>query len=767
MLPELRDLFPDLPPPPDSISDSARFRLFDSTALLLRDAAVDRPTLIVIDDMQAADAPSILLLQFLASQLVDMAVMVLGTYRDVELTPEHPLTSAIAEVARIPGARLLTLTGLPVAAVAEYIGGAANLSTHDPLVAAVWRATNGNPLFVGEAVRLLSAEGRLGDVADLSSFRVAVPAGVRAVIARRVGHLGISTTAALSVGAVIGPEFGVDTLRRVLDQDGDRALDHLDEAVQAGLLQPITGSSKRFRFSHDLVRETLYDELGPDRRAAIHGRIAGVLEEGHSHSASPHLAELAFHFGQAAQQGADAGGEPGLGDIARKAIDYARRAGDVAAHSLAYEEAARLYGMSLAVMNRTDFTDDDLRTEVLLAYGDVQSKAGDLTAARGAFLDAATIAKRTGVGSQLARAALGIGGRQQWARAGSDTRLIPMLQDALVVLGEGDQRLRARLLTRLACAWRSSPERRGDSDTLSRQAVDIARGLDDPASLMEALVGRFWATFWPENPADRQSIATEARRIGEALADDELLADALFIAYISSSERGDIAEARREIELLGRVNETLRQPAENWLVKNNREGLALLTGDYAEAEALIGLRIESGTLVTPGRDDVAASRTNWFLFRREQGRLAEEETTIRASIEEFPWYPLYRAALACLLSDLGRADEARVVFDDLAADRFSSLYGDNEWLLGMGLASDACALLGDADAAAVLYEQLAPFAGRNTVGHAEGSVGADRPLPRAARRNARRIGRSRRAPRGGDRGERRDGCAALVGPLSA
>ena len=241
---------------------------------------------------------------------------------------------------------------------------------------------------------------------------------------------------------------------------------------------------------------------------------------------------------------------------------------------------------------------------------------------------------------------------------------------------------------------------------------------------MEALIGRFWATFWPENPAERQSIAAEARRIGEALADEELLADALFISYISSSERGDIAEARREIELLGRVNETLRQPAENWLVKNNREGLALLTGDYSEAEALIGLRIESGNLVTPGRDDVAASRTNRFLFRREQGRLAEEEATIRASIQEFPWYPLYRAALACLLSDLGRADEARLVFDDLAADRFSSLYGDNEWLLGMGLASDACAMLGDADAAAVLYEQLAPFAGRNTVGHAEGSVGA-------------------------------------------
>ena len=116
--------------------------------------------------------------------------------------------------------------------------------------------------------------------------------------------------------------------------------------------------------------------------------------------------------------------------------------------------------------------------------------------------------------------------------------------------------------------------------------------------------------------------------------------------------------------------------------------------------------------------------TNRFLLRREQGRVAEEEAAVRASVDEFPWYPLHRAALTCLLLDLGRVDEARVVFDDLAADRFSALYRDNEWLLGMGLASDACAVLGDAEAAEVLYEQLAPFAGRNAVGHAEGSVGA-------------------------------------------
>jgi hypothetical protein len=93
-------------------------------------------------------------------------------------------------------------------------------------------------------------------------------------------------------------------------------------------------------------------------------------------------------------------------------------------------------------------------------------------------------------------------------------------------------------------------------------------------------------------------------------------------------------------------------------------------------------------------------------------------------VDEFPWYPCHRAALTLLLVDRERLDEARIVFDGLAHNEFSALYRDNEWLLGMALASEACALLGDADRAAVLYEQLSPFSGSHAIGHAEGSVGA-------------------------------------------
>ena len=146
-------------------------------------------------------------------------------------------------------------------------------------VAAVWRETKGNPLFVREAVRLLSAEGRLDAAAELHSLRIEVPAGVRDVIARRIGHLSEQGKRALELGAVLGPEFSVDLLRAIDEGGPGDMLDAVDDASAAGLLVAVSGAPGRVRFSHDLVRETLYDNMSPGRRARLHQRIADVLEE--------------------------------------------------------------------------------------------------------------------------------------------------------------------------------------------------------------------------------------------------------------------------------------------------------------------------------------------------------------------------------------------------------------------------------------------------------------------------------------------------------
>ena len=463
MLPEVGDLFPDLIEPTAADSDGARFQLFDSATTFLRAAATARRLLVIIDDLQAADTPSIRFLRFFASQLGDMPLLVVGTYRDVELTPEHPLTSALAELAREPVTRVHTITGLGSAALRDLIGATVGALPNDRLVSAVARRTKGNPLYVGEAVRLLSAEGRLDELAHAASLHVAVPIGVRAVIGRRVARLGEGTRRVLSLGAVIGPEFGVELLQTIADLESTELMDGVDEASREGLLVAVSGSTGRFRFSHDLVREALYDELGPGQRMRFHRRVAEGLEQLHANSLDARLAELAYHWCGAEQEAT----------ANRKGVDYATRAGQHAASSLAFEEAARLYGMALAALDRTENGDPRTQLEILLAQGDAQARAGDLGGSRAALLQAAELAKRLGAPRELARAALGIGGRLPWLRQGRDTKLVPLLQDALVHLGGDDERLRVRLLTRLACAWRSSPEQRAQSDTLSRQAVEL------------------------------------------------------------------------------------------------------------------------------------------------------------------------------------------------------------------------------------------------------------------------------------------------------
>jgi tetratricopeptide (TPR) repeat protein len=724
MLPELRTIFDDLPSPPDNASESARFQLFDSATTLLRNVGRERPTLVVLDDVHAADTASIRFLRFLANQMTDIPVLIVATYRDIELTPEHPLTSAVAVIARDPAARVIDLIGLPADAVAEYIRTTADVRPAEHVATAVARATGGNPLFVREAVRLLSAEGRLGDVADLTTLRVAIPPGIRAVIARRVEHLDSATAETLRIAAAVGPEFGIEVVRRADDTTPEAVASALDEAVTAGLIQPLTGVSGRFRFSHDLVRETLYDDLTTVRRARLHGRIATILEGSAEGQPEPPLAELAYHFGMAALGGEVDVGAPDRDRVVGHAIDYARRAGDAATRSLAYEEAARLYRMALAVIDAAQVQDDADRIESLLALGDVQARAGDLDAARTAFLEAAELARRTGSGEHLARAALGIGGRLQWARPGNDARMIPLLQDALVMLGGGDEGLRVRLLTRLACAWRSSPERRDDSASLSRQAVDLARRLGDPTNIFDALQGQFWATWWPDNPATRAAIATEALGLAESIGDGERLTDAHLMAHMTLMEQGRPIEARAQTATLRRLIDELRQPARLWLAFTNQALLALMAGEYEEAERWILRELSAGYRPTPGFDDLVAARSHLFLLRREQGRTAEEEATLRASVEAFPWYPFHRAALAVLLIDAGRDVEARQVFEALARDDFAALYPDNEWLFGMALASEACWRLEDRRAASILYRLLAPYSGRHAIGLAEGSLGA-------------------------------------------
>jgi DNA-binding SARP family transcriptional activator len=201
LLPELRDILADLPSAPPIESEGARFRLFDSFTAFLKSAAAASPLVLVLDDLHAADEPSLLLLQFVARELGDSRLLIVGAYRDVDPILTEPLTTTLTELAREPVTRTLALAGLGEADVARFIELAAPGAPAADLGSAVHAETDGNPLFVTETVRLLAAERRLDEPATTP---LAIPQSVREVIGRRLRHLSDEWNRLLTFASLLG-----------------------------------------------------------------------------------------------------------------------------------------------------------------------------------------------------------------------------------------------------------------------------------------------------------------------------------------------------------------------------------------------------------------------------------------------------------------------------------------------------------------------------------------------------------------------------------
>jgi DNA-binding SARP family transcriptional activator/class 3 adenylate cyclase/tetratricopeptide (TPR) repeat protein len=277
MLPQLREALPGLPEPVPLDADGARFRLLDATAEFLRNMSAAQPTVLVLDDVHAADPPSLALLRFLARELGSMHLLVLAAYRDVDPVPGQPLTEMLVEATREPATQRLALAGLSDLQVLEYMTRMAPDIASPKLAATVHEQSEGNPLFVGEAARLLALEGVAAEDGD--EPRLAIPETVREVIGRRLTHLSGDCNRLLLLASVFGREFPVDAIARLDGVVVDELLDRLDEAVAARVLSDVPGSPGRLRFAHVLIRDALYDGLPAARRVRLHARVAQTLED--------------------------------------------------------------------------------------------------------------------------------------------------------------------------------------------------------------------------------------------------------------------------------------------------------------------------------------------------------------------------------------------------------------------------------------------------------------------------------------------------------
>ena len=163
LLPELRRLFPDIPPPLELPPEQERHYLFNSVREFLARAARAQPLLLLLDDLHWADDSTLLLLQHIAQQLREVPVLILGTYRDVELDVGRPLARTLEELLRQRLAHRIALRRLPQDDVAAMLDALSGQEPPAPLVQAVYAETEGNPFFVEEVFQHLAEEGKLFD----------------------------------------------------------------------------------------------------------------------------------------------------------------------------------------------------------------------------------------------------------------------------------------------------------------------------------------------------------------------------------------------------------------------------------------------------------------------------------------------------------------------------------------------------------------------------------------------------------------------------
>ena len=335
LMPELAGPAQPARPLPMADLAAARFQLNQAAAGLLRRLADSRPLLVVVDDLHWADVPSLSLLAFLAGELKDARLVVVGTNRDVEVVAGQPLAETLGALAREPVVERIPLGGLDRAGVARLIGRTIGAGSAEPLVQAVHDRCGGNPFFITELLRLLQSERRLAAPDATAAARHDIPVGVRDVLRARLARLPAQTSTVLMVAAVAGRGFDLDLIEAVTGLEDDSALDAAEAAVLAGLILEDDRAAGQYRFAHALVRETIYEDISRARRARLHARVADALVAVRGPEPGP-AAELAYHCWQAA---------PVIG--AGRALPYLLQAGEQAVAQLAYEAAEQQFERAL------------------------------------------------------------------------------------------------------------------------------------------------------------------------------------------------------------------------------------------------------------------------------------------------------------------------------------------------------------------------------------------------------------------------------------
>ena len=348
-------------PKPSESPEEERYRLMQAVTSFLISAAKVQPLLIVLEDLHDSDKGTLEMLTHVSRNLSGARLLIVGTYRDVEVDRTHPLSAALAELRRVATFNRVLLRGLNADEVRRMLESITREEVPWSLAEAVHRQTEGNPLFVQEVVRYLVEEGlisREGGQWKATQLEMSIPEGLRDVVGKRLSGLSQECNRILSIASVIGREFRLAVLQKVADVSDDELFTAIEEAKGAAVVEErsMVVATVTYRFTHAFFRQTLYEEIIAPRRIRLHQQVGQALEEVYVRRLEEHAAELAEHFSYS----------PDAEGLA-KAVSYSEMAAEGAASVYAYGEAARLLEQALKVQEVLDPEDKAKRCDLLLA----------------------------------------------------------------------------------------------------------------------------------------------------------------------------------------------------------------------------------------------------------------------------------------------------------------------------------------------------------------------------------------------------------------
>ena len=321
LLPELLDAS-QASGPRQSGDLAQRHRLFDAVNRAI--TVGDRPRLLIIDDLQWCDAETIELIGFVVRSGQAAPVLIVGTVRSEEIPEHHPVVALVDALGHDQAVTTVPLDRLDEATTATLAARLGAEDTIDPKLAArLWSETEGNPLFVIEALR--------GGISSDGSQALLTPT-MRAVLRARLGQLPDGTRRLAEVAAVIGRPFSVGLIVSATGIGEHELVDHVDELWRRRIIRD---QGLTYDFSHDKLRAVALEMVSPARRRQLHLAVAQAIaaELRDPDAASP---QLAAHYDQAG--------------MVESAIDAYYRAGVRAVAVSALDEAVATFRRALSLL---------------------------------------------------------------------------------------------------------------------------------------------------------------------------------------------------------------------------------------------------------------------------------------------------------------------------------------------------------------------------------------------------------------------------------